>query len=128
MSSIHTKRRGWAKLVLTLSTLGIILLAYLGFFQTNKQEIKRPEHEITLANIEDQFGYHISKHARQRMTQRNISPKELYNTLNKGKKYYDITKQSYAFHLLDTNVIVTNKTIVTLYRGKVKARWQEVHD
>jgi hypothetical protein len=101
--------------------LGLIFLASCQFYKDDGEELDQ---------VQKKYGYHVTKHALERMHQRKISSKHLYHAIEKGKKYYDIAQQSYIYHDFNSkvNVIIKDKSIVTLYRGPVKSRWKELSD
>jgi hypothetical protein len=103
---------------LFLSVVAILFLTQCQFSNFNNN--------VGIRHIEQKYGYQFSKHALDRMHQRQISYKEICDAIGKGQKYNDTDQGSYIFHdfYSNVNVILKNKCIVTVYRGPVKSRWR----
>lgn len=67
----------------------------------------------------------VSYHLGKRMLQRGISPKQVYDTVRKGKKYYDPKYKSTVYYYKGIAVAKKGNTFTTTYKSsKPKARWR----
>ncbi|WP_191559597.1 hypothetical protein [Metabacillus idriensis] len=66
----------------------------------------------------------VSYHIGLRMIERKISPKQVYDAITKGKKYYDPTYKSTVYHYNGVAVSRSGNTLTTSYKQSTpKSRW-----
>ncbi|WP_210367339.1 DUF4258 domain-containing protein [Bacillus sp. REN3] len=66
----------------------------------------------------------VSYHLGVRMIERKVSPKQVYDAITKGKKYYDPAYNSTVYHYNGVAVGRSGNTLTTTYKqASPKSRW-----
>lgn len=67
----------------------------------------------------------VSWHVGLRMIQRQITPKQVFDAVKYGKKYYDPKYKSTVYHYKGVAVAKQGNTLTTTYKSGVKKRWKK---
>ncbi|MCY7617826.1 hypothetical protein [Bacillus pumilus] len=67
----------------------------------------------------------VSWHVGLRMIQRQITPKQVFDAVKYGKKYYDPKYNSTVYHYKGVAVAKQGNTLTTTYKSGVKKRWKK---
>ncbi|WMT28673.1 DUF4258 domain-containing protein [Bacillus aerius] len=67
----------------------------------------------------------VSWHVGLRMIQRQITPKQVFDAVKYGEKYYDPKYKSTVYHYKGVAVAKQGNTLTTTYKSGVKKRWKK---